>query len=72
MGGHVADDLSGALITFPIILPTSLPVVFNSLKPFSSGLHKKFVKSRDIVEVKGSAKMTYRRQQEMFTYEICQ
>ena len=51
MGGHVADDLVDALITFPIILPTSLPRWYLTLSNhFHLASTRSFVKSRDIVE----------------------
>ena len=57
MGGHVADDLSGCINHLSDNFADELAtVVFSSLKPFSSGLHKKFCKKQGYCGSKGKRK----------------
>eukprot|EP00944_MAST-04C_sp_MAST-4C-sp1_P015431 g15431.t1 len=57
MGGHVADDLSGCVNHLADNFAEELStVVFDSQKPFSSGLHKKFCKKHGYCGNKGKRK----------------
>lgn len=54
MGGHVSDNLSGCINYLADTFKDDLGnVIFNSQKPFSSGLHKKFCKQHGHCKKKG-------------------